>query len=365
MKRDESRLNNFNLLRMLAATAVLVSHAWPLSLGTKTTEPLELETGYKLGTTAVTLFFATSGYFIVKSFLKRDTLADFVIARFFRIVPALLFMLILSVMVLGPLATRLPISTFLWEWHTWTYLPHNLLLRNPQWELPGVFTANPGGAAINGSLWTLYYEVLCYGMVVLFGYAALLRPQTYWMVVGATIIAAVLVPQSEKGGTLALTSILFLPFALGGAAYVYRAFLPLSGWLTFLLVGAAVLGLRTPAYPVLHALALSYLAIWFGFSLPWLRGYSRLGDYSYGMYIYAYPIEQIVAWLVPGSTPWTVISLALPLTLMLAIASWTLIERPALDRRHFLRQWYGNRALFVAAYAAYRALPRRLGWRSD
>lgn len=348
--RDQGRDNNFNLLRMLAASAVLVSHAWPLALGTGTVEPLQLTTGYKLGSSAVTVFFAVSGFFITKSFDRRTSFPDFLIARIARIYPALTVVLMLTLGVLGPIATTLAVRDYLIAWKTWTYVPHNLLLYNLQWALPGVFAGNPGGAAINGSLWTLFREVQCYAAVVIGGLLGLARRTTLPLILGGCVAATVLVPQSEHGDTFGLMSLLFLPFALGAAAYVYRAVVPLSGWLVAALsIAAAAVGIDSLLYPLLHAVALSYASLWFGFaSVPGARGYNRLGDYSYGMYIYAFPVQQSLIALVPSLGPPGLIAASLPVTLLFAIVSWTLIESPALSHRHRLA-----------------ALVRRRRWRAD
>lgn len=343
------RDNNFNLLRMIAASAVLVSHSWPLALGRGTPEPLEFATGYKLGTTAVILFFAISGFFITKSFDRRASLADFAIARLFRIYPALIVVLLLTLLVLGPLFTALPLPAYVADYHTWTYVPHNLLLRHPQWTLPGVFEQNRGGPAINGSLWTLFYEVSCYGLVVLCGLAGLLRPMRFTIVLIAAVLPLWLVPQVETGGLLGAASILTLPFALGAAAYVYRRHIPVSFPLAAALVAAAVLSVGSPIYPFAHALALSYSALWFGLArLPGLRAYNRLGDYSYGMYIYAFPVQQMTVALAHPASPVALALISFVPTLVLAVASWSLIEAPALDRRHHvLDRWplrFGRRA---------------------
>lgn len=335
-------MNNFNLLRLLAAIAVLVSHAWPLALGTGTPEPLQALTGYKLGSTAVSVFFAVSGYFITKSFVRRSSLPDFLLARVARIYPALLVVLLLTVMVLGPLATGLPFRAFLADRQSWTYLPRNLLLRHPQWALPGVFASNPGGPAINGSLWTLFFEVACYAGIVAFGTLGLLRRWAVLPIIAGAVAVSVLVPQREDGGALAMTGMLFLPFALGAGAYVHRARVPVSGGIALgLFAMAALVGVGSPLYPLCRAAALSYGALWFGYALPWLRGYARLGDYSYGVYIYAFPIEQIIAWLAPGCGPARMIAVALPVTVAAAVLSWHFVEHPALVRRHVLRRWRG------------------------
>src|SRR5687767_8279407 len=81
---SSGRDNNYNLIRMVAASSVLVSHSWPISLGPDTIEPLKKLTGFSLGTIAVFVFFAVSGFFITKSFDRRDSFLSFMMARILR-----------------------------------------------------------------------------------------------------------------------------------------------------------------------------------------------------------------------------------------------------------------------------------------
>jgi peptidoglycan/LPS O-acetylase OafA/YrhL len=336
-QRAIGRDNNFNLLRMAAATAVLVSHAWPLSLGASAVEPLYAATGYKLGTTAVTIFFTISGFFITKSFETRVSISDFAIARIARIYPALFVVLLLSVAVLGPVFTDLKLHDYVADRHTWTYLPKNLLLAKMQWQLPGVFLANPYPGAVNGSLWTLFKEVLCYLLVVLAGVTRLSRPRFFPVLLAVVVGASLLVPQSEGGDLLHAAATLTLPFAMGAAAYIYRRFVPVSGPLALALIAVAVILRSTILYPSAHAIALSYAALWLGFvRIPGLHIYNRLGDLSYGMYIYAFPIQQILIKVNEGLSPIGLILCSLPITVLLAYVSWTLIEAPSLAHRHRL-----------------------------
>lgn len=130
---------------------------------------------------------------------------------------------------------------------------------------------------------------------------------------------------------------LSFPFVVGMAIYVLRDRIPASGAaLTLVCLGA--LGLYpTPLWPLAYGLALAYLALLLGHArADWLLGYNRLGDYSYGTYIYAFPAQQTVAWLLPGITVFEMIALTLPVTLALAVLSWHLIENPALERRERL-----------------------------
>jgi peptidoglycan/LPS O-acetylase OafA/YrhL len=336
-QRAVGRENNFNLIRMIAATAVLVSHAWPLALGKGAVEPLLVETGYKLGTTSVTIFFAISGFFITKSFDRRVSLSDFALSRVARIYPGLMVALALTAGLLGPIFTRPGLAAYLGDIHSWSYGPINLLLRKHQWCLPGVFLDNPYGCAINGSLWTLYSEVRCYVLVVVAGFLGISRPRFFPILLIVAAGATFIVPQAEGGGVLGAAATLTLPFAIGAATYVYRRYVPVSALLAIGLIALAVLAFGTIFYPVMHALALSYAVLWLGFArIPGIQVYNRLGDYSYGMYIYAFPVEQTWMALNHHWSALQLIGLSLPVTLLLAIASWTWIEEPALRHRHIL-----------------------------
>ena len=139
----DSRDNNFNLLRMVAAGAVLVSHAYPISLGIGAVEPLARALSMSLGTLAVVTFFIISGFFISQSFEKRSSLLTFCVARVLRIYPGLLMVLLFTVLVVGPIFTQLTMRAYFTDVGTTSYIPHNLSLKWLQYELPGVFIEIP------------------------------------------------------------------------------------------------------------------------------------------------------------------------------------------------------------------------------
>ncbi len=157
----EGRDNNLNLIRMVAAATVLISHAFPITTGADTVQPLEKQIGLTLGAVAVYVFFIISGFLIPRSF-ERRSFTDFAIARILRLFPGLAVVLLLTVLFLGPLATSLPLSDYLSNPKTFAYLPRNLLLASLQYDLPGVFDDMPYPGAINGSLWSLFPEVMCW-----------------------------------------------------------------------------------------------------------------------------------------------------------------------------------------------------------
>lgn len=336
---DHGRENNFNLLRIAAASAVMVSHSWPMTLTRAVPEPLVKATGHSLGIASVAVFFAVSGYFITKSFDRRVLFADFAAARVARIYPGLIVALLLTAFALGPAMTSFSIGDYLSHRETWKYSFQNALLVHQQFGLPGVFMTNPFVGVANASLWTLKYEVGCYAGVVLAGYLGLLKPRLFPLVLVGAAAFATIVPSDEMA-LASRVALLCAAFALGAGAYVYRAWVPLSALLALALFAVAAVAHGTPVYPLCYAAALGYAALVFGFAeLPWLRGYNRVGDYSYGVYIYAFPVGQAIGAMLPGIGPWTLIALTFPVTLLLAIASWRWVESPALAHRHRLAAW--------------------------
>lgn len=329
--RMDGRNNHFNLIRLLAAFGVLISHAWPLSMGMGTTEPLQALVGYKLGTLCVFVFFAISGFFITRSFdLSRDW-KSYAIARCLRIFPALVVVLGLTVLVAGFLMTTAPFKEF-WV-SAVKYLIKNLSLFRLQWALPGVFEENIYPNAINGSLWTLFHEFRLYGVVLIVGLLRLFDwPILLRFSVLACIVTLQVVPKST-GAELATC------FALGSAFYLWRDHLPASPLIALLFALLAIAANGTGAYQPLLLLAISYGALTLGY-LPFkkLLTYNRFGDYSYGIYIYAFPMQQLAShW--GASSPLGNILIASPPTIIMAVLSWHLVEDPALNMKKTVRKW--------------------------
>ena len=327
-----SRINNFNLLRMVAAVAVLISHAYPLALGPGAREPLGDVLGMNLGTLGVLTFFAISGYFISQSFDRRGDLIEFVTARVLRIYPALIVVVLITVFVVGPLFTDLNLRSYFSDPRTILYIPRNLRLWPMQYDLPGVFSAN-GYQAINGSLWTLLYEVACYASVVIVGWLSILNRRmlaaafvSYFVLY---ILAFSVLPAIGHEHLLRHNiHLLSFPFFLGMVLYHFRMSIPLRPFILVFLLGTAVASYGQPWFHEAFAmLAWCYRIFYLGFG-QWrpLLVYNRLGDYSYGTYIYAWPTAQIIVALLKDCGPLLLISLSLPLTLLLAALSWHIVE---------------------------------------
>lgn len=344
--RADGRDNNITLIRFLAATLVLFSHSYPLS-GTPG-EPLERFAGFSLGHLGVDVFFVISGFLVTRSLLVRRRLGEFVQARALRIYPALVAASLGCAFVVGPLVTRLPRAAYLARPGTWRYalqdaiaLPYGL-----RYTLPGVFERLPVRGVVNGSLWSLPWELSMYALLALLGTLALVRPRPLRdarlrVTLVAIAVAATLGFGVNEALALARTFTLetgprlLALFFTGAAAYVLRARVRLS--LTRFVAAAALLAVALRAgggLLVLYVPCLAYVVLWLAYvpAGP-LRAYNRLGDYSYGLYLYAFPIQQCVMLRLPGASQLRLFAFAWPLTLAVAVASWHLLESPALARK--------------------------------
>lgn len=321
---------------MIAAICVLVSHAWPISLGQGSSEPLKLSLGMSLGTYSVYVFFSISGFLVARSFEQSASIDRWILARAFRLFPALAIVLLISTIALGPMVTDLSLSAYFTNPETWAYLPRNLTLAFRQHDLPGVFASNVFPSSINGSLWTLFFEVSWYGAVLGLGLFGLLKSGPKFALVLVAFLAtyvALLFFADRADLPHRLRHILGfgLPFMIGMAFYVFRDRLVLHpvGVLVLVLVCAALADAKFVV--MLQALTLSYGVFVAAFLISGpIRLYNRLGDYSYGVYLYAFPVQQTVVHPFGAGSPLENILISAPITLGLAVLSWIFVEKPAL-----------------------------------
>jgi peptidoglycan/LPS O-acetylase OafA/YrhL len=332
--------NNFNLIRLIAAAMVIFGHSYVLTLQRGYREPMSALTGMEPGPFAVNVFFVISGFLITKSYLNRNKVSTYLVARSLRIFPGLFVAMLFNVLVVGVVFTSLPLWHYVRDQDTWQYILINSTLISRfvqlEYDLPGVFATNPFGAAVNGSLWTLPYEVWIYIALLMAGIVGILRSRkaVNFLFIGFLIVnTAIALGLLHNPFSMLANFVRFATFfGWGVVFYTNRFSIPLSGFIAAPLLIIAVLGWRTPlSDPVLFPLALSYAILWLAY-IPKgaIRQYNKLGDYSYGVYIYAWPVQQGAVALFPNILPLQLFGIALPITLFLAVLSWHLVEKPAL-----------------------------------
>ena len=333
--------NNFDALRLLAAIAVLFSHCFSLSGIPGIKDPLDRITCDQIsfGKLGVMVFFIISGYLIAQSYDHSPSLLRFIKCRFLRVFPGLFAVLVLSAFVIGPLASSLSIGAYFQDSYTYTYL-RSVFLYPIQAELPGAFAQNVYKGVINGSLWSIPFEVLYYGMVAALG---VFRLHARRSVVLLLVVFSILVDisfQSIFGESdphlvqMTYYAIVHsaLPFCCGMLFYSFRdsvTYKPVyAGSAVFVLYYTAFFG----GLYICGSIAGAYLLFYLVFQGPVLtRGIAKYGDFSYGIYLYAFPLQQLVIHLFGGVLdPYLQFAITLPLSFAFAWASWFLVEKPAL-----------------------------------
>ncbi|WP_235977223.1 acyltransferase family protein [Bradyrhizobium archetypum] len=339
----------FDTLRIALAFSVIGWHSFHIAEGEP--HPLgDLHFFWFPGYAVLSMFFALSGFLITASAI-RLSLGNFILNRGLRIVPALLVEVVLSAIVLGAILTTLPLSEYFRSDGFWRYFGN--VVGFVSLTLPGVFASNPDHS-VNLSLWTIPFEIGCYVLIagLILG-KCLHGPRLVLILCAAFGATAIAIYLADPGFTstskldwrnifVGSGSRLFISFLLGIAIYLYRFEIEYSrrtacACLLFCLVVATVGPLPGALLNVLVTPALAYLTAYIGVSdLPKLPFFHR-GDYSYGVYLYGYPIQQTIVAVWPSHINVAVLFvLAAFATTAFAMFSWHVIELPILRlRRRF------------------------------
>ncbi|WP_431777569.1 acyltransferase family protein [Ottowia caeni] len=320
--------NNFDAIRMVAALSVLISHHFAL-LGQFEPSVLQINT---LGGFAVLIFFAISGYLVTASWYNDPNLLRFAQRRALRIFPAYIAVIILTAYVLGSFLTSLPLGDYLSHKLTFAYLSN--IWMGLISALPGVFEKNPYPVAVNGSLWTIPYEIKCYIALACAAAVGLLRRRLLWL---SLITITLLWYQIRFGPDFHQDWKHFREmaayFLAGSAVFTLQ---PLWSkrpalYLGLLIVAGLSLwhsGLRYISFLLVVPYAVIYLGTR---STPILRGFGRWGDPSYGIYLIAFPTQQtIIHFLWPSVGSAGILALSILVTTILAYASWHGLEKVAM-----------------------------------
>lgn len=336
------RDNNFNLIRMFAALAVLVSHSFPLAIGRGAEDPLARNLGMSLGSIAVDTFFVASGFLVTSSLFTRKNIFKFILARALRIYPALWAMLALTVFVIGAFFTAIPINEYFTSRGTYGYLARcATIITGINYYLPGVFQENPYAGAVNGSLWTLRYEVGMYAILATIWVVCrkitapdLIRQKAAKLVICILAVSswAYFMYTSIVLEEIGSQSGLVYMFFIGATFYVGRNCIVLSPQI-FVIISALMLlsTINRSVFLVTYSLAICYILIYLAY-IPSgvIRKYNLLGDYSYGVYIYAFLVQQSIAALIPNISVVRLMFLSAAVTIVLSAISWHVLERRAL-----------------------------------
>jgi peptidoglycan/LPS O-acetylase OafA/YrhL len=353
------RDNAFNLMRLCFALMVIVGHAGVIGWGPGH-EPFAIPVD--LGGIAVTGFFALSGFLISRSG-RRSGPVRYVWHRVLRIFPGYWVCLIATAFVLAPLLFWYEHGTLHMFRHTGSgplaYVYHNFLTDQLQPDVSRVISTAEYPYSLNGSLWTLKSELTCYLLVLFLAVIAVLR-RARWvvLVIGAGLFGAVVwetvVGMAHAGRlnpaapavsvpVLGLFLLFYLlvfgvAFVLGMIADLYRPVIPINDVLGVIAVACWVASLRL-GWPLFGPAIVPfvYMLLWLGVRIPSaLRRIGRKNDYSYGVYIYAFPVQQALSIFgLPRYGVWVYLGTTFVTVLAVAMLSWHLVEKPAMR----LKDW--------------------------
>ena len=328
------------MIRLLLAVAVIASHSYAIAIGLdagERLEPLRRLTGQRMdvGSLAVDGFFALSGFLLAGSWLRGAGLGRFVARRFLRIYPGFFVCVVLLIVVFGPLGGA-PLPDYFARPATYQlarYLYFGAFFNG----LPGAFPTNPMPTIADSSLWTIKYEVFCYVIIVCLGVGRLLRPlptlaATFLFLIGLTVIdwLNLNLPMALAAAYMPRLGTFFLA---GASLQLWRKRVPITPWMFAIAAAVTAATVRLWVWPdvILPTLGMYCLFCLGCVKCPFTNAIGRRHDLSYGVYLYAWPVQQLLVHDGIGrGRPWILTAAAVPVTFLLATASWFLIERPAL-----------------------------------
>jgi peptidoglycan/LPS O-acetylase OafA/YrhL len=336
--------SGFDYLRVALSVSIIAVHSCLTSYGLAANDALYDGPLGRLCNLLVPMFFALSGYLVAGSLQRCRTLGMFLGLRAIRIFPALLVEVILSAFILGPLVTTLPPQLYFSDPLFFKYMLN--AIGDVHYLLPGVFADNPWPGVVNGQLWTIPYELYCYCAVAFIALLGLKK----WRVLGPIVVVVVAIgyllwvlhgtDSSVVSGTNGVRKpFLVATFLAGVSIYLYREVLPWSGWHG---VAALAVSIALPSFgqyaDFLAPVPVAYATVCFGLINP-SRRMLRGADYSYGIYLYGYAVQQTMMHSFPMARVWYLnVLISIPITVLVAAASWHFVEHPASRLRSVLKR---------------------------
>lgn len=344
-EKCHSRQNNFDCIRFVAALLVIYSHAYILVKGDYTGEIFSDFTNknFSAGEFAVGIFLILSGFLITQSYLRSKSVKSYLFARVLRIFPAYILVIFLVTFVLGPLVTSLSTEEYFNHEATYSYLLNCGLLRM-QWELPGVFEGMPS-ISVNGSLWTIPYEFFFYILVIFLGITCFFKKRgllvTFYLIIMVLEWKkeVILANASIFGTSFTIYNLLHLGiyFLTGVVIYLFRKDIILHKTCAILAIIALLISWRKGFCDIPFAIFGGYLLMYFGYhDKIKIFDFNKYGDFSYGLYIFAFPIQQTLIFVSKNSmSPFLNFICTTVLALGCAFVSWNLIEKKAMGLKNY------------------------------
>lgn len=342
-----SKKNSFDFLRFVFAVSVIFSHSFSLTKGANLVQPFTLAVRiYKsFGEVAVTSFFVLSGFLIARSWLQKPDIFSFFKKRVLRISPGIIVVTLVTILVLGFFST-LPYQEYIVHRQTIRYLL-NFFLYPVHYNLPGIFQNNPFVYTVNGSLWSLAYEWTCYIMLAVLGRIGFLSVQRHTLLFTYLGIGFLYYLGVGKSTVILFTINISTFFSLALFFLAGTLFYRYADRITFrkrYALPCGVIFLSLLLYPPLSfvyafvaPIVLAYVLFFISYNTPYLNSFAvKTGDLSYGLYIYAFPVQQLIISLSNNSLSVSALfAYSFLISFVLAYFSWHLVEKRFLKKRLF------------------------------
>ena len=327
---------NLHFIRFIAAILVIMSHSFALSVGDFDNEWFYVATNKQItmGAFAVGILFFYSGFLIMRSLEKNPKVLEFIVGRCVRIFPVLIVVVLLTILVVGPIATSYSLTEYFSNSGTYEYFLNCIFILKH--TLPGVFENNIYTATINGALWTLPVEFVCY-ILCLIGYKIkILTPKIMWLTVPIVVLGSWGVCfLAEKWNIEMLTTVLFpvVCFYVGVLLCVYKKRIVLDVRIfvaCLILFGVSIL---TGMMKIGFVLFFLYVLIYLAFGIRSMPGkVYKLGNYSYAMYLCGFPIQQLIIWANGGRMdPGYNILISIPVIMIISVLLYFWVEKKTID----------------------------------
>jgi len=331
---SRNRPAGFDYMRIALAASIIGLHSTNVTLGLG--RALEIQSTLRIGVAMIlALFFALSGFLVTASLLRCKSLISFLGLRVLRIGPALAVETTLSAIIIGSVFTELPLAQYLADPKFHAYFLN--IVGDIHYELPGVFLHNPLPDLVNAQLWTVPYELWCYVILALLAVLTICFNRVAFL--GFMVIAQIglIVYDIYRWDEVPIQlrpHLLVFCFLAGVGFYLWRDKVPFNRTVCLLALVLCAAGMATGRGDALAPVPAAYVACYLGLMNPPRSWIVSSGDYSYGLYLYGFVIQQCVAAFGPPVQHWYLnLLISLPLAFGVAVASWHLVEKRALRLR--------------------------------
>jgi peptidoglycan/LPS O-acetylase OafA/YrhL len=365
----EGRPTGFDYLRISLALAIVCVHSIITSYGATAGAAVWQLPSRPLVGLLLPMFFALSGFLVAGSLFRTTSLVQFLGLRVLRIYPALGVEVLVSALLIGPLLTTVPLKDYFSSPVFYLYLLN--ITGHIHYELPGLFQDNPYPNIVNMQLWTVPYELGCYIALSLLAVVGIKKFR--WIAPAATVVLmlayfVVRVAVKKQWAAIAIVGglpgeLLIACFLSGVTLYLYKDKVPWSPTLCAIsgILSASLFGF-IPFGDFVAAPVAAYFTVCAGVTNPKKLGVLQGADFSYGVFLYGFVIQQAVAAAFPWAREWWInILLCVPAAIGVAALSWRLVEKPALNLRSYLQPKRRTEGAFDGLPAKEPLLPAAPG----